>query len=82
MTDRSIAGRIGAHMSWARTVDRSARTANARRSGPGEVDWHLARLGPQFDDATAAQRLAAAESARKAYFAALALKSAKSRPRR
>ena len=28
--DRSIIGRIGAHESWARTEDRTARTANGR----------------------------------------------------
>jgi len=74
--------RYGALRSWANTVDRSARTRNARASSPGDVEWHLARLDPErFAGATDAQKLAAAESARKAYFARLAMKSARARRR-
>src|SRR3954468_16053015 len=71
---------IGAHESWARTPDRTARTTAARSAGPAELSWHLARLDPErFADATDAQREAAAASARKAYFAKLALAPAKAR---
>jgi hypothetical protein len=73
-------GRVGALESWSRTPDRTARTAPARHSGPSSIEWHLARLDAElFADATDEQKLAAAESARRAYFARLALKSAKAR---
>lgn len=75
----AIRGRLGGHVSWANTVDRSARTAPARSSGPAAIEYHLARLGPQFASATEAQRVAAAEAARKAYFVGIAMKSAASR---
>lgn len=81
MNARQLASSIGAHESWARTTDRSARTAPARRSGPQAVQWHLDRLHPSFDGKPEAVRLAAAESARSAYFGRLALKSAQSRKR-
>jgi hypothetical protein len=80
--DRVIAGRYGAQLSWSRTADRTARTANARRHAPGSIEYHLERLDPQiFASATDEQRLAAAEAARKAYFVRLAMKSAQSRRR-
>lgn len=77
-----LAGRVGGLASWANTPDRPARTAAARRHSPGGIDYHLERLdAARFADATDAQRLAAAEAARRAYFARLALKSAKARRR-
>lgn len=79
---RQSIGAYGAHISWANTVDRSQRTAPARRNSPAYVEYHLERLDPvRFADATPEQRLAAAEAARKAHFARLALRSAKSRSR-
>lgn len=70
----------GAHKSWAQTPDRSARTRKARANGPSDLPWHVARLDPErFANATEAQKLAAAEAARKAYFAELGLKSAAAR---
>lgn len=75
-------GRIGGLTSWSRTADRTARTAPARNAGPASLDYHLERLDPErFADATDEQRLAAAEAARKAHFARLALKSARARRR-
>jgi hypothetical protein len=72
---QAVAGRIGAHESWARTEDRPARTAAARRA-------FLARFEREVDpDGTLspAERERRAESARKAYFARLAMASAKAR---
>jgi len=72
-----IAGRIGAHESWARTEDRAARTAPARRAA-------LARFERQVDPdgvLPEAERARRAEHAKKAYFARLAMKSAASRSR-
>ena len=67
--------RIAAHESWARTPNRTARTAKARAALMAtfelQVDPHGV-LSP-------AERAVRAESARKAYFARLALKSAQTR---
>ncbi len=77
---RQIQGRYGAHRSWANTADRAARTRPARDKSPSSVEYHLARLDPErFAEATAEQRYAAAEAAKRAYFAGLALKSARVR---
>jgi hypothetical protein len=73
-----LAGSIGAHESWARTSDRAGRTANGRRK-------FLERFEREVDpnnELTPAERAVRAEHARKAYFARLALASAKARRRR
>jgi hypothetical protein len=81
-TVHELAGRVGGLASWGNTPDRPARTAAARRRAPGSVDYWLARLDAErFAGASVEQKLAAAESARKAYFARLAMKSAKARRR-
>jgi hypothetical protein len=66
-TDRTNWGRIGAHVSWANTPDRTARTAPAR-----------AALEQKFLDRADGDAVRA-EHLRKAYFARLALKSAEAR---
>ncbi len=66
-SDRSAFGRIGAHISWANTEDRSARTAPARRA-----------LDKKFLDQANGDTVRAAHF-RKAHFARLALKSAQAR---
>ena len=74
-TERHLTAQIAAHESWARTEDRSARTA-AGRAG------FLARFDLQVDPdgkLTTAERTRRAEHLRKAYFKRLALKSAKAR---
>lgn len=77
-SELALAGRIGAHKSWANTEDRAARTAPAReafnRRFEDEVDPDR-KLDP-------AERARRSESARKAYYAGLALKSAQARRRR
>lgn len=65
--ERSLAGRIAAHESWANTLDRSARTAPAR-----------AALDQRFLDQAGGDPVRAAHL-RTAHFARLALKSAKAR---
>jgi hypothetical protein len=75
---RSLYGRIGAHKSWAGTVDRSKRTQPAR-------DAALARFEKQIDPdqvLPVAERRLRAEHARKAWMLELAAKSAKSRASR
>jgi hypothetical protein len=78
VSHHSAAGKIGSHASWARTADRSARTAPGRRAFMerfyDEVDPE--RVLPE------AERELRAQSARKAYFSRLAMKSAKARRRK
>jgi hypothetical protein len=64
---RSLAHTIGAHISWANTTDRTARTAPAR-----------AALDKKFLEEADGDPIRA-EHLRKAYFARLALASAKAR---
>jgi hypothetical protein len=68
--ERSLRAQIAAHDSWAKTADRSARTAKARKALENKF------LAEADGDP---QRAA---SLRKAYFARLALKSARARRRR
>jgi hypothetical protein len=67
---RTLRSKIAAHESWARTTDRSARTANARKGLEAkflaEADGDPVR----------------AESLRKAYYARMAFKSAQARRQR
>jgi len=79
---RQQIGRYGALKSWANTPDRTARTRKARSTSPSAIEWHLARLDPErFAEASEPQRRAAAEAGRRAYYAALAMKSAAARSR-
>ncbi len=71
----SLAGRIGAHASWANTTDRAERTAPARRAALERFERQVDPLGTL----DAAERARRAEHARKAYFLGLALKSAQAR---
>jgi len=76
--ERSTLARLAAHESWAATPDRSARTAPARAA-------MLARFELQVDpDGTLPpiERARRAESARRAHFTRLALKSARARRQR
>jgi hypothetical protein len=73
----TLEAQIAAHQSWAKTPDRSARTAPARRA-------MLARFEKLVDPdgvMPEAARLEMAESARKAHYRKMALKSAKVRAR-
>lgn len=76
--ERSLQGKLAAHTSWAQTENRSARTLPARQkfyeSFERKVDPE-GRMSP-------ADRAKAAESARKAFYTQMALKSAKARRRR
>jgi hypothetical protein len=69
--------RAGAHESWARTIDRTARTANARAGLMAKFEREARdRLGPA---ASEQQVAAAAESARRAHYTRLAARSVKAR---
>lgn len=79
MTARhALAGRLGAHVSWANTDDRTARTEPARKA-------FLDRFEREVDpdgELTPRERGIRAEHARKAYFVRLSLRSAQARARR
>ncbi len=68
--ERSLRGTIAVETSWANTIDRSARTANARKVFEDKF------LAEADGDPKRAEHL------RRAYYARLALKSAKTRRRR
>lgn len=79
---RQAIGRVGALESWARTVDRSARTRAARAASPSSVDYWLTKLDAEkFATATDQQKLDAADAMRRAHFQRMALASAKARRR-
>jgi hypothetical protein len=72
---RSLLAQAAAHASWAKTTDRAARTAPARRAA-------LVRFERQVDpdgvlEPEERQRLA--QSARRSYFRYLALRSSRAR---
>ncbi len=74
-SDRHLIARLAAHVSWANTANRTARTAPAR-------DAFLAKFEDQVDprrELSPQERARRAAHARKAYFAGLALKSAQAR---
>ena len=65
--ERSLRGKLAAYESWAKTPDRTARTAPARAA----LDrTFLDKVSPEITDPVARAR--AAESLRKAHFARLA----------
>jgi hypothetical protein len=73
--ERSLRGRLGAHKSWENTLDPTARTAPARE----KFDERFVDQVDPDRTLPPAERARRAEHARKAYFTALALKSAKAR---
>jgi hypothetical protein len=76
--ERRLRSQIGAHASWARTENRSARTLPARLA----MEAKFAREADPENVLTPAERARAAESLRKAHYARLALRSAQVRRRR
>lgn len=76
-SERSMQLRVAAHMSWAKTKDRSARTAAARRqSHHTRFIEEARRLHP---DGTDQQIADAADALKTAHYRQLALKSAQAR---
>jgi hypothetical protein len=76
-TDLSLAGRIAAHTRWAHEPDRTAATQPAR-------DGFMARFENEVDPGRLldpVERAKRATSAKSAYFARLALASARARKR-
>lgn len=75
--ERSLAGSVAAHKSWSTTADRSARTAPANAALLARFERDVDPDGLLPPD----ERAVRVESARKAYFAGLALRSVASRRR-
>jgi hypothetical protein len=74
---RTLRAKIAAHTSWANTVDRAARTAAARKAAND-------RFAKQVDPdgvLTPEERARRADSARRAYYSRLAMRSAQVRRR-
>lgn len=74
-SERVLRAQLAAHTSWANTTDRAARTAKARAS----MDARFERDVDPDGVLSPAERTRRAESARKAYYTGLALKSARAR---
>lgn len=72
---KSMTARLAAHESWARTENRSARTAKARAALLAKFEQEVDPRGILSSE----ERARRAEHARKAYYTRLALKSAKAR---
>lgn len=70
---RSLRARMAVHRSWAKTSDRTKRTAPARRGLDARFEREVDPDGTLPPD----ERAVRAASARKAYYAELALKSSK-----
>lgn len=73
--ERNLSARIAANTSWARTTDRSARTAPARAALMARFEAEVDPDGTLLPD----ERARRAEHLRKAHFQRLALKSARAR---
>lgn len=75
--ERVLRSKMAAHRSWANTEDRTARTAKARQAA---ADRFEKQIDPEGKLPTE-ERAKRAESARKAFYAEMAFKSARSRRR-
>jgi hypothetical protein len=74
-SDRALIARLAAHESWAKTANRSARTAPARAALVSKFEREVDPGGVL----PPAERARRAEHARKAHFIRLALRSAQAR---
>jgi hypothetical protein len=74
--DRSLRATIAAHTSWANTLDPASRTAKARAAANGRFERQARELHPTASDEQIAR---VAAHLKKAYFAGLALASARAR---
>ena len=77
-SERSLRARVAAHVSWANTRDRSARTAAARRAA---MDRYEQQVDPD-GELHPAERARRARHAMRAHMTRLAYKSAQARRKR
>ena len=78
---RALVARAAAHDRWARIPDRTAAMAVAKSKSPASLAYFEAQVDPE-NKLPASQRRAMAESARKAYFTRLALRSVQARQKK
>jgi hypothetical protein len=76
--ERSLRARLASHTSWSRTSNRAERTSAARQAFADRFERQVDPDGTLPPD----ERQRRAESAKKAYYTGLALKSATARRRR
>lgn len=76
--ERTMRARKAVHVSWSRTADRAARTAPARAAMLAKFEREVDPDGVLHPD----ERAKRAESAKRAYYADLAMKSVRARRRR
>ncbi|MEW2451256.1 hypothetical protein AB0896_27485 [Streptomyces parvulus] len=74
--ERRLRAQLGAEVSWANTVDRTARTAPAARAAEARFHTQAREMHP---DATEEQVAKVAENLRRAHFKRLALAAATAR---
>jgi hypothetical protein len=74
--DRSIAARVAAHTRWSHVLDRAEATQKAREAALSRFERQARELHPH---ATDEQIRAVAESLKNAFYASMALASAKAR---
>lgn len=75
--ERSLIGRYGAHKKWSE-YDPVEGTEPARAAGPGRIDYWLQQVDPD-GKLPEKERLRRAESAKKAHYTDLALRSVEAR---
>jgi hypothetical protein len=75
---RGLRARLAVHSSWAKTTDRTARTAPGTAASPASLSYWEKRVDPdgEMDEATRAK---AAENARSAHYSRMAYRSAMAR---
>jgi hypothetical protein len=74
--ERRLRAQLGAEMSWAKTPDRTARTAPGSRAAEARFEKQAREMHPDAGEELIAK---VAENLRRAYFRALGLKSATKR---
>jgi hypothetical protein len=74
--ERKLRAQLGAEMSWAKTVDRTARTAPGSRAAEARFDKQAREMHP---DANEEQIAKVAENLRRAHYRRMGLASAKKR---
>lgn len=79
--ERSAHARMAANYRWAREPDRYAATAAARAASPAAVEYFFREVDPD-ERLSYAERVRRAESARKAYWQARALRMRQAKARK
>jgi hypothetical protein len=76
---RILRARLGAHASWANTLDPTSRTAKARAAADGRFERQAREMHPEANEEQVAR---VAEHLRKAHYQRMGLKSAMARAKK